>query len=162
MRDIANDHPGTYVRYWKGLGEYKKIQIQPRTERPKVIWLYGKTGAGKTHTATHNDGDDVVDYFVKDGSKWWDGYEGQTVVIFEDFDANGWTSKQYRDFLRWTDNTTIKVQTKGGYTNLNSPYMYVTCEYPPSHFWQDNKLAQVTERLFEIRHMTGFFKRWKK
>jgi len=41
-------------------------------------------------------------------------------------------------------------QVKGGYVNINSPFIYITCEHPPSYYWSGNELDQITRRLTSV------------
>lgn len=80
---------------------------------------------------------------------WWDGYEQQEAIIIDDFDGK-WP---YRDLLRLLDRYPYQGQYKGGYVKINSPYIYITCEYSPSFFWRGNEFAQIHRRLSEIKHL---------
>ncbi len=61
--------------------DYKlhKVDVEP-TETCKGIWIYGPTGAGKTTEALKR----YPNAFRKPPTKWWDGYEGQEVVLLDD------------------------------------------------------------------------------
>ena len=39
--------------------------------------------------------------------------------------------------------------------------IYISCEYPPEHFWDGNKLDQVETRFSEILEIRGECKRKK-
>lgn len=143
--DIAVDNPGHYIRYFRGLQELSNVLLKDRTEPPKVIWLWGKSGTGKTREATESN----PSFYMKDGSMWWDGYKQQQVIVIDDFDG-AWP---FRDFLRLLDRYPYQGQVKGGYVKINSPLIYITCEFHPSEFWSDNMLKQVTRRISEIREL---------
>lgn len=54
--------------------------IEERTVEKKCYWYYGPPGTGKTRKATsENPG-----AYKKLANKWWDGYQGQKVVIIDD------------------------------------------------------------------------------
>lgn len=125
-----------------------QLYAKPRTEGANVIWRWGLAGTGKTRWAFDNF--DINDIYVKDATRWWDGYENQKVILIDDFD-NEWP---YRDFLRLLDRYPYRAQVKGGYVVVNSEYIIITCEHPPDYYWQGNELAQVTRRLSEILEIT--------
>jgi len=61
-------------------------------QQPTVIWLSGKPGMGKSHFATNllipalNKIEGMqLGVYVKKNEKYWSGYVGQDVVIFDDF-----------------------------------------------------------------------------
>lgn len=145
-REIALAHTSTFIRYHKGLEKFKQAIAEQRTSPPTVIWLWGKTGTGKTRTAT-----ECPSYYIKDNTKWWDGYENQTRIIIDDLDFEQWN---FRDLLRVLDRYSYQGQTKGGYVTVNSPEIYVTCEFPPGEVTQiDSKRDQLIRRISEIRQL---------
>jgi len=144
---VAAAHPGTFIRYGKGIVGLKAALMVHRTVRPSVRWRYGPTGVGKTHQAASLHGD----YYLKDSTQWWDGYEQQAAIVVDDFDGK-WP---YRDLLRLFDCYKYQGQYKGGYVPINSPFIYITAEHPPSHFWQGTELAQVMRRLESVTHVVA-------
>lgn len=133
------------LQYRRGFEAYRNNLLKDRTDPPKVAWLWGGTGVGKTSYAfNHHE-----KIYIKDGTMWWDGYQQQEAIVIDDFDGK-WP---YRDFLRLLDRYPYQGQIKGGYTKINSGYIYITCEYPPSHFWTGSELAQVVRRLVTIREL---------
>lgn len=144
-REIASSHPATFIKYHKGIAALKNALYEHRTEAPKVTWIWGLAGVGKTRS--------IVDthpvHYVKDGTMWWDGYEQQPVIIIDDFDGK-WP---FRDLLRLLDRYQYQGQYKGGYIPINSPLIFITCEHGPECFWSGNELAQVTRRLSVITEL---------
>ena len=62
-----------------------RLRQSHRTEMTKGIWLYGPTGTGKSHQAFEGFSEETH-YVVPLADKgWWDGYEQQETVIFNDF-----------------------------------------------------------------------------
>lgn len=137
--------PHYFVMYNKGLNALLQNNRQHRNEKPNVHWYYGLAGTGKTKKAT-----EISDsYYIKDGTQWWDGYDQQEVIIIDDFDGK-WP---YRDLLRLLDRYQYQGQTKGGYVKINSPYIIITCEFSPSHFWNDNAYEQIYRRIDVIQEI---------
>lgn len=132
------------IRYSKGISVLIEAQKKHRTEAPIVIWRWGKAGTGKTKEPYEKHIDSV---YIKDGTAWWDNYNQEEAIIIDDFCARAWP---FRDLLRLLDRYPYQGQYKGGYHKINSPYIYITCEYHPSSFWKDNELLQITRRIKEI------------
>ena len=147
VAEVASANPCVFVKYHKGLLAYKYTISQNRCSQPIVNWRWGLTGTGKTRYCIEKH----PSHYIKDGSKWWDGYEGQEAIIIDDFDG-AWP---FRDLLRLLDRYIYQGQTKGGYVKINSPYIYITCEYPPSHFYHDNELKQLTRRINSVAEVVG-------
>lgn len=143
MKQVMQECPDVYVKYHNGLLALHE-GLQPARDynnKPTVLWLYGKAGTGKTRFAMDEFGPDNV--YIKDGTKWWDGYSHQHCILVDDYD-NSWP---YRNFLRFLDRYAFRAECKGGYVEINSPVIIITCEWPPSKFWTNNELAQVMRRL---------------
>lgn len=142
--EVAEEHFTTWAGNYKALERYKLLKQKHRTTKPKCIWLWGLAGVGKSeYIHKHHNVDDI---YIKDGTKWWNGYDQQEVVLIDDFDGK-WP---YRDLLRLLDRYRYQSEVKGNYVKINSPFIYITCEHHPNHFWFGNELTQVTRRLDEI------------
>lgn len=155
IKEVASTYPATYIKYHKGIAALKTALMSPRDPNhpPKIVWRWGLAGVGKTREAyeAHKS------IYLKDGSRWWDGYEQQEAIIIDDFDGK-WP---YRDLLKVLDRYPYKVQVKGDYIDLNSPFIYITCEHPPSWYWglmaqyrnnddspaSENELEQIMRRI---------------
>lgn len=142
---FADVNPSTFIRFHKGLRELAQLKVthRDRSNPPTVIWYYGSAGAGKSRMCVERHPES---FYIKDGTSWWNGYTQQEAIIIDDFDGR-WP---YRDLLRLLDRYPYQGQIKGGYVKINSPYIYITCEHPPEHWWDGNELAQVTRRLTQI------------
>lgn len=142
LYDVAMAAPATYARYSKGIERLRQLSYKPRTTQPLVYWRWGLAGVGKTRYCIEKH----PNHYIKDGTMWWDGYTQQEAIIIDDFDGK-WP---YRDLLRILDRYAYQGQVKGGYININSPYIYITCEFEPSVFWSGNELAQIMRRLESV------------
>ena len=148
--EIAQEYPSQYIRYSKGIEKLKALTYKPRTEAPIIYWIYGETGVGKTRTAVEKTPDS---YYIKDQTKWWDGYRQQKTIIIDDFEktSDDRVSWPFRDLLRLLDRYPYQGQFKGGYIHINSKYIYITSEFPPTEFWSGTKLAQIKRRITESK-----------
>lgn len=142
-KDLWKRNPTLMTQYHRSFERCRYDMLEDRTEAPKVHWFWGGTGTGKTRTAFESS----ESCYIKDGTKWWDGYFQQESIIIDDFDGQ-WP---YRDLLRLLDRYPYSGQVKGGYVKVNSPNIYITCEHKPDHFWEDTELAQVLRRITEVR-----------
>jgi len=145
LQEVAEESPGTVVRYHRGLEAIRLMRMKDRTEPPKVVWIWGETGTGKTREAA------VGSFFMKDGTKWWDGYDQQDRIVIDDFDGT-WP---FRDLLRLLDRYPYQGQTKGGYVRINSCEIFITCEFHPNKFYIGTELKQVLRRITEVRHRSS-------
>lgn len=152
-KDLWEKNFAGMLQYRRGFERYMHLTREHRTEPPRVFWLFGKTGTGKTRFAFENH--ETV--YIKDGTKWWNDYIGQEAIAIDDFDG-AWP---FRDLLRLLDRYPYSGQTKGDYVKVNSPYIYITCEYAPDHFWENDELAQVMRRIEIVHNMGDIFSVFK-
>lgn len=143
LRAIARDFPEQFVKYERGIRALREQTAKARDFRPTVVWLWGASGCGKTREATA-----CESYYIKDNTRWWNGYDHQARIILDDFDRDSWN---FRDLLQLLDRYACRREIKGGYVEINSPEIYVTCEFAPSTLWRGSELEQITRRCAEIR-----------
>ena len=101
-----------------------KLSLLYSVERSWVTELHvfwGPPGTGKSHTAFEEAKQLGTIYFKPEG-QWWDGYEGQEVVIFEDF--RGETG--LATLLRLADKYPMRVAVKGGFAQFVAKRIYIT------------------------------------
>lgn len=123
---------------------------EPRDWKPKVIWLHGATGVGKTRAAYEMVSDDV--YVKKEGSKWWEGYDAHEDVIIDDF--KGWWTLEY--LLALLDRYEMRVEYKGGTRQFKAKLIVITSSHPPEYFFKGigEDLNQLVRRCDEIIEVT--------
>jgi len=122
---------------------------EKRTTKPEILWRWGVSGVGKTRWVY--DTYKIDDVYVKDTSKWWDGYEQQQVILLDDYEPN---PNNFRNLLRLMDRYPYQGEIKGGYVQINSPVMVFTSEYAPHHYWSGTELKQVERRIDSILEIT--------
>lgn len=130
-------------------------------EEVKVVVYWGATGTGKTWTAVHENPDDC---FIancpntKGATFWFDGYDGESILILDDFD-NAYCSEAY--LKRLLDHYKLQVQIKGGHVWACWTKVIITSNYAPRHWYPDvpNQApidhAPLQRRISEIRQYTG-------
>lgn len=154
MEEIWENHFESCLRYMKGLKEYRRMVMGKRSSQTKVIVVWGPPGSGKTtlvarwayEKSESLDGRDayVLTKAMKSpgGGMWWDGYDGEEVVIIEEFE--GWISRN--DFKNLIDKGPYLVPNKGGSVQFRARYVYITSNRPPNLWWS--------------REVPGFFAQW--
>lgn len=91
----------------------------PRT----CFWLVGQPGVGKSRYVK------AFQPFIKPCSKWWDGYNGQTDVLIDDFELNAMHYMGH--FLKlWGDPYgQLDGEIKGGRAILGFHRLWITSNY---------------------------------
>ena len=111
LKQLIEESPQDYVRYHRGLEKLFARRLEKRARvfrQVEVIVYVGKTGSGKTRKATSG-----TDWFMMPCSEklWFDGYEGQSTLIIDDFYGN----IKYGLFLRILDGHSLQLPVKGGF-----------------------------------------------
>lgn len=154
------------VKFHKGLTVLRSFTRGQRTGPPKIFWVFGKTGVGKTRccfkAARALVGGRDMDIWISSGSlRWFHGYDGQSVVILDDFRAK---HVEFSYLLRLLDRYPVAVEFKGGNVSFQPSYIFITCNKDPKEcFSKRNEhipedIAQLERRLtkvIEIKNTLG-------
>lgn len=89
VASIAEQQPGLYVQYHRGFSNLESIRLAGRQNQFRhvdVSIIWGITGTGKTRSwyERTNYGGYRFQY-GSNGSIWWDGYNGQRHILFDEF-----------------------------------------------------------------------------
>lgn len=118
----------------------------------QVYILEGATGKGKTKSVHDEHG--YLDVWKPDNSKgqWFDGYTGQSVVIFDECGPGNIMS--VTQFLNITDGYPLSVPVKGSFVNFRPKYIYFTTNIQWERWWDNinqEHLAACRRRITEVR-----------
>lgn len=125
LADLKDEvHPMNLIRTIAGIQYAKLMEDGARQcEDVRGVWLYGPPGTGKSHVAESLKGEYTL--FSKPSSKWWDGYDGQQVVVIEDLDT-----EHLAHLLKiWADKWACTGEVKGGTVPLRHEVLVVTSNY---------------------------------
>jgi hypothetical protein len=135
IRDPNDNGIAAIVKYHKGFQYISSVLTPSRTEPPVVVWLYGPTGLGKTRCSVElgtilggSNG-----FWLSSGSlRWFDGYFGQSVAIFDDLRTK---HAPFHQLLRLLDRYPMSVEIKGSYVSWVPRYIFITAPKSPSQMW---------------------------
>jgi len=142
------------IRFAEKLFEYGQKQKR-RNWETKVTWVYGPSGCGKSKYAF--DKFEGLDYFVageNTGSFFWDGYEGEEYVIFDDFRGNHMT---LTNLLRALDRYEYRVSVKGSSRQLVAKKIIITSIRHPQDVYaslmNEEPIQQLLRRINKIKNL---------
>lgn len=142
-----------YIRYYTNLHKIRVDSEKPNFRSVTAHVYWGPTGTGKSHTAWDRAGPDA---FSKDPrTKFWCGYQGQSVIIIDEFRG----AIDISHMLRWLDRYPCRVETKGSSRILNGTSFYITSNLHPREWYSDldPETYQALERRLTITNFLNFF-----
>lgn len=145
IRDGRFDDAATWVRHFKGLAALRFETSVPRSPSNPVTvyWCYGPTGSGKSRWA-HETFPGA--YYHPQAGKWFDGYKGESVVIFDDF--RPCNELAYNWLLKVCDIYPMKVPIKGAMAELcATTIVFTTPEKPENTFVLQEDIGQLLRRI---------------
>lgn len=146
IQKIAEECPTTYVKFGRGIRDLKLVLEKPYNhDETRGEWYWGPPGTGKSRKAR----DENPDAYLKAQNKWFDGYNGEDVIILDDLDI-----AQLGHHLKiWTDRYACTGETKGGTIHLRHKKFIVTSNYSIEQLWPDDQpMQEAIKRRFKVTH----------
>lgn len=153
IEDCKTNWPTMYVKYHAGL---EKLALKAQTQRdfkPYVEWIWGESGVGKTRYVWEKHDKKNI-WAACEELKYWNGYENQEVILFDDFRGD-WC--KLATLLKILDRYPYTVNVKNGWRELNSKYIYITSCKTPSECYAGcgENIKQLTRRIDLITNLRG-------
>ena len=146
---IQDDYPEFWTRYHSCyLRTHSLARKRPdNVDELNNLWIHGDPGAGKSYYARSIS----PSHFVKSHNKWWDGYNGEDVVVLDDLDHD--TAKWCGSFIKaWADHYPFNAEIKGGSICIRPKRIIVTSNYSIEElFSSDKMLCDAITRRFTIK-----------
>lgn len=147
---IDDIDPDVQLRYYSTI---KRIALDYAPKLDKLpfdekvgIWIYGKTGTGKSRAVSEAYPDAYVT-MVDDKSGFpFDGYKGQDVVLIEDLDP--FQVKWSGMLKRLVDIYPIRVPVKGASLMIRPKRVIVTSNFRIKDIWEDYTTQDCLLRRF--------------
>lgn len=122
---------------------------------PKILVYFGKSGCGKTRRAHQMDPDLFCVPVHEQGVTWFDGYDNQKTILWDDFKGGC----PYTFFLRALDGYKFQAQTKGGFVTFNHELIIITSNTPPEGWYREDIQAPhfaLLRRLYEFGNVLKY------
>lgn len=146
LKTIATDFTDHFIRYPRGIEKaIELLNNDPRDFKSYVKVYIGATGTGKSRKAHE---DDKITW-THHGDRWFDGYQGQESVLFDDFDGIK-SGIPFRKLLQITDRYPLSVPYKGGFANWRPRVIVFTTNVEPDQWYPGEDFAPLSRRIDEI------------
>jgi hypothetical protein len=141
------EHPTYCAQFSKWIDRQHSVFAPQRNFQPLVYWLYGPSGTDKSRVASAVC---TSTYFKAPDTKWFDGYDQQVVVVFNDFRKSTFTFSYLLDLL---DRYPFHVEVKGAVVNMTAKCFIFTSSKSHEDLWREiaghenENLYQLTRRI---------------
>jgi len=156
LRQVAEDHPLIFIRNERGLRQYASMLVEvPEFRAITIRWYWGTTNMGKTGLCYNEAGPGL--YSVPGSGRWWDHYNGQDCVLFDDFSDDKDDRPSLRNLKIWLGGFPVTVEYKGGSTHLLFTKVWFTSQHEPDYYFrfaQVEDWAALKRRITFVRQIT--------
>lgn len=138
MGDLWDTHGPVFVKYPRGMANAQMHYAPGRDPetRVQVHVHWGDAGSGKSFHVRERYAN--RSYYAptvgKDGRQWYDGYEGQEVLVFEDYDQ--YCCMSFPQWKRLCDDGEFSLPTKGGFLKCAATLIVFTSNEPPCNWYK--------------------------
>lgn len=151
-KELWDSHFGFMLRNSRAVKEYKKVSSGVRSWKTE-LWLYlGVPGTGKSYHARTESG---LSVYCKPACQWWDLYEGQEVVVIDEFERHK-SFVKYHDLLVLADDSPLLVEVKNGFVQFLAKKLVITANSVPVEWFADRVkkglgISALVSRLTGVR-----------
>lgn len=154
--DIVEANPTKGLIYDRNIKRYIYHKLKKNNRNFKKVDVriyYGDAGTGKTRKVINEFGNDNVYRLSRgdNGGVWFDGYEGQKVLLIDDF--NGWIRRGR--LLELLDGYAFQLQVKGGFTWKAWDTVIITSNYEPNE-WYNKDITKDEGFRRRIKYVEHF------
>ncbi len=156
LKGASHAHFELYLRHGKAIQQYRLQQMEPRDFKTTVIFLYGPANSGKTYFVQSMD----EHYFRKPFSHWFDGYDGQETVLYDDFLSTNYGS--ISGHLAAFDSYTYQPKVHFGFCQWRPRVIFLTSNLSPDQLFpqlQNNNPELVQAFWSRIEFIVEFSQR---
>nr|WAE42367.1 MAG: replication associated protein [Cressdnaviricota sp.] len=138
----------TFAKFFKFADRIRNAYQKEMSKQFRIIEvniIYGPAGTGKTRYVYDKHGYNNVYSLQSDCQKaiWFDGYEGEKVLLIDDF--YGWI--KYSTLLRLLDGYPFRCNIKGSYAYGLWDKIYITSNKSPDLWYKQGMTDALTRRI---------------
>lgn len=155
LRDIAETHFRSFLLYERSIRSYRNLRSPSRNWVTNVSVFWGLTGTGKTRRCHQEAEENQQPLYIHPGGRWFDGYDGEPLVLFDDFSGACFPLPY---LLKLLDRYAMQVPIKGGFVNWRPRHIYITSNLDPDAWYPNahpEHRAALRRRFTEVVHFNG-------
>lgn len=135
--ELVDKYGTTYARYYRGLRAVRNaLPVPPAEEAPKDCVLYwGPSRTGKSHRL-RTECPEGPEWFWAVPGKWFDGYEGQPGIVFDEI-RDSWYPWEF--LLRLLDRGPRRNEIKGDMVRMRATKFRMSSNVHPKKWYKGVK-----------------------
>lgn len=150
---VESEWATTALRNMKQVERMIQLYAKAIDAPPDVVVRWGSTGVGKSRGWRERFPGQRI--YSKKNSKWWDGYQGEDIVIWDEFSDS---TCPIEEWLQLTDRyrSGLIGEIKGGHVAMTWTKICFTSNLPPHQWWvnaRPDQLQAVQRRITLIEHV---------
>lgn len=148
---LMDKFPSQLAKYSRFEQRVKAIVAKKKSKKFRQIEVHvrwGEAGVGKTRPIMEMD--DVYKFNDYEHG-WWDGYEGEEILLIDEF----YGGIKYSKMLSLLDGYTERIKIKGGFTYALWTTVYITSNKPPEEWYAQGMTPALARRITSIEHLEG-------
>lgn len=129
---------------------FKYLEMK-RTWKTRVVYVWGRSGIGKTRYAYDRHPHDEIHLQNCATFKWWQGYDAHPVVVLDECDFK----TDYTALKALCDRFPYTVECKGGSRQFLAKTLYITSLSPPEELFRSypEEGKEMLRRIDEIIYL---------
>lgn len=147
VRELIENHTTTYARFPRFVDRVLMEYSGRRNWKTEVRVYVGPTGCGKTSSAV----EEFPDIWFKPDGAWFDGYNGERNVIFDDFRGGRDCGITFAFLLRLLDRYRMAVPVKGAFVNWAPHLIIITSNCEPRSWYPWEDYAPLERRIDTLK-----------
>lgn len=144
---LIESQPEVFLRYRSGLLDISATFAAQRTQQTHGIYVYGPPASGKTYFFKNL----YKEAYWKDNSMWWHNYDGQDVVIWDEFEH---TKYSIQDIKMILNHAPWNAPFKGGYASFTSKLVIFLSNSTIDEVYPECDIQHKTALLSRLRLFT--------
>lgn len=133
-RELLAEEPDVAERRWRLVDLARKFAPPRMRDHVDVRIIWGATAVGKSHYvhSTHKCGEVYSLPPTVDRQIWFDGYDGELVMLMDEFDPDMWSLPFLNQVL---DKWPVRLRTKGGFTSARWEAVFIIANSDPTSWF---------------------------
>lgn len=153
IEEVMMENPVLYCKYRNGLKDIAALGLINSIDEfrhVEVEVLIGPSGCGKTRSAVENNPGNYFMLNCHEEKLWFDGYQGEEVLILDDF----YGTIRYGELLRILDGYKYRCAIKGGHTWAQWTKVIITSNDGPDKWYNRGVTPALARRIGDVTYMS--------